>query len=385
MALIPNPVVRAIDLGSGFVKANRRAANSNALEYFSFPSLAPRHAGGEVTVSMFGKRDTVVVEVDGTPYEVGPDSADLDTNDSTRNLNDMYIHTDQYKAVFYGALHYINEESIDLLVVGLPLTTLHRADELKKKMIGEHKINATTTVTVKDALVLPQPFGGLQYCFAQGDTREEFEFLREETNLIIDPGYLTFDFLVTNGEKINDARSSAHPGGVSKVLRAIAQSISNKYGIKYDNLTAIDRALERRRIKINGKTEDMLEHIRYARPTIEASVNFLRNIAGDGSDLDNIILLGGGHTIFAKTIQGYYKDRTIYVLGDAQFANVKGFQAKGEETQGIKGAQFTADTLPPLTRLTHAADSAGGQGAPATTPAPAQAAQPQPVLATADI
>ena len=349
-------IVRALDLGSGYAKFNRLV--DGKLEYMSFPSLAPRHTGRDLSGAlsiMGGGRDTVVVNVEGTQYEVGPDSADIDSNDSTRNLNDQYIFTDQYRAVMYGALSYMGEETIDLLVVGLPLTTLHHAAELKNICVGTHKINDTRTVVVKDVLVLAQPMGGLYYCLSQAKDRPEFEFLDEETNLLIDPGYLTYDFLVTKGVKINDARSDAHPGGVSKVLRAICESLSAKFSVKYDNLAAVDKALERRRIKINGKPEDMLEHIRNAKPAIEGSVNFMRNIAGDGADIDNIILFGGGQHLFAKTLLNYYKGHTVYVLGDSQFANVKGFQEAGEKHAKVKPVPRADTELPELKVLRYEA------------------------------
>lgn len=366
-------VVRPLDLGSGFAKYARLV--DGKLEFLSFPSLAPRHTGRDLSNALLGQRDTVVVNVEGTLYEVGPDSADLDSNDSTRNLSDSYIYSDQYKAVFYGALHYMGEPVIDLLVVGLPLTTIHRANDLKALCVGEHKINDTTTVTVKDVLVLPQPMGGLYYCLSQAKQRPEFEFLDEETNLLVDPGYLTFDFLLTNGKKINDARSSAHPGGVSKVLRAICESLSNKFGVKYDNLTAADKAIARRRIKINGKTEDLLEHIRYAKPAIDGSVNYMRNIAGDGADIDNIIMFGGGQHIFARTLVNAYKDHTVYVLGDAQLATVKGFQAAGEAHAKVKPVPRADTELPALTVLRYEAKVAPSASAPAAAvPAPAVAA-----------
>lgn len=361
-------IVRALDLGSGFVKYSHLV--DGKLEFSSFPSLAPRHTGRDLstTMSVLGKRDTVIVSVEGTLYEVGPDSADLDSNDSTRNLNDQFIYTDQYRAAFYGALSYMGEKEIDLLVVGLPLTTLHRADDLTKICEGTHKINDTTTVTVKKVMVVAQPIGGLWYCLEQREQRPEFEFLDEESNLLIDPGYLTVDFLRTKGTKINDARSGAHPGGVSKVLRAIGESLSTKFGVEYDNLAAIDKALERRRIKINGKTEDMLEHIRNAKPAIEGSVNYIRNMVGDGADIENIILFGGGQHIFAKTLAAYYKNHTIYVLTDSQLANVKGFQAVGEKQAKVKPVPRADSSLPELKVLRYEppAGAAGVTGKAAT-------------------
>lgn len=331
-------IVRALDLGSGYTKYSRINKETGEMAYDSFPSLAPRHAGVELSapLSFLGRRDTVIVDVDGSKYEVGPDSADLDTNDSTRNLNDTFIHTEQYKAVFFGGLHYIGEPVIDLLVVGLPLNNMQAAAKLKALMVGKHKINATETIEVKDALVIPQPLGGLYYCLSLAKDKPELEFMDEEVNLVIDPGFLTFDFLLSNGDKIIENRSSAHNGGVSKVLRSIGESISTKFNIKYDNLGALDKGLRRRKLKINGEVESMEDHIKNTKSVLEGSVNFMKNIVGDGSDVDNIILLGGGSHIYQKTIAAYYPKHTVVVLDDAQAANVRGFQMAGERVAGIK-------------------------------------------------
>jgi plasmid segregation protein ParM len=336
MSATADKIVRAIDLGWGYTKYSHLDVESEQLKFSSFPSLAPRHTGVDMSMSILGKRDTVVVDVDGTRYEVGPDSSDLDSNDASRNLNDQYIHTEQYKAVFYGALRYMGEPTIDLLVVGLPLSNMQSAAKLKALVVGRHKLDNELTVEVKDALVLPQPLGGLYYCLSLAQERPEFEFLGEEVNLVIDPGFLTFDFLLSNGEKVIENRSSAHTGGVSKVLRSIAESISAKFGTRYDNLSAIDRGLRRRKLKINGEVESLEDHIKNTRSVLEASVNYMKNLVGDGSDVDNIILLGGGAHVYQKTIAAYYPKHTIVTLEDAQAANVMGFQLAGEKYAGVK-------------------------------------------------
>lgn len=325
------PIVRALDLGWGYTKYSCKKDGAQELQFESFPSLAPRHTGVDLSMSILGRRNTQVVDVDGTLYEVGPDSADLDSTDSSRSLNDQYIHTEQYKAVFLGSLAYIAEPKIDLLVVGLPLNGMHLAPKLKAMMVGKHKVNATTTVEVVDALVLPQPLGGLYYCFSLGAAMPDLEFLREEVSLVIDPGFLTFDFLLANGEKLVDNRSGAYSGGVSKVLRALADSISAKHGIRYENLSALDTGLRRRKIRINGVVEELEPHIRNARATVEAAVNYMRNIVGPGTDIDHIVLLGGGGHIFRRTIEQFYPNHKVLMLEDAQTANVKGFQLAGEQ------------------------------------------------------
>lgn len=327
-----NAIVRAIDLGFGYTKYSKMIDND--ICYNSFPFVAPRASKLEDSdLAMINERDTIVVRVDGTDYEVGPDSLLLETSDTTRTLNDQYIHTAQYKALTYGALAYIGETEIDLLVVGLPVSTYAQGHEqLKKSLIGEHKINDKFTCTVKNALVVYQPLGGLTYCMslAKSELFEDRD-LKESMNLIIDPGFLTFDFLLANGSKIIEKKSDAHTGGVSRILSAIAESISHKIGKKYDNFAAIDKALKKKKIRIAGKEEDLIEHIKNTKSVIESPITYMKNIVGDGSDIDNIILLGGGSPIFEKTLKDNFKDHDIICIDDPSFANVKGYQIIGED------------------------------------------------------
>jgi len=333
-----SPVVRALDLGWGYTKFSRRGP-SGALEFSSFPSLAPRHAGLDLSMSILGRRDTQVVDIEGTRYEVGPDSADLDTSEASRSLNDQFIHTEQYRAVFLGALAYIGEPVIDLLVVGLPLSNMGAAPKLTALVTGTHRVNAGLTVTVKRALVLPQPLGGLYYCLSLAESVPELAGLSDEVNLVIDPGFLTLDWVLARGEKVIETRSGAHTGGVSRVLRAIAESLSAKFGLKYENLAAIDKGLRRRQIRINGQVESLDEHIRNTRAVLEAPINYLRNIVGDGSDIDNILLLGGGSAIYRRTLEQFYPKHRIHVVEDAQLANARGFQLAGERFAALQLAE----------------------------------------------
>jgi plasmid segregation protein ParM len=224
----------------------------------------------------------------------------------------------------------MGEATIDLLVVGLPMNGMANAGKLKELVVGEHVVADGKRVKVKDALVVPQPVGGLYYCLSLGDFDENLADMADETNLIVDPGYLTFDFLVSHGKKVIENRSNAHPGGVSKVLRLIAESVSTKFNINYDNLGAIESGLVKRKIKINGKVEDLLEHIRSTKPVLDGSVNYMKNIVGDGSDIDNILLIGGGAGIYRKTIEEYYPNHTVTVVDNSPLANVIGFQRIGD-------------------------------------------------------
>ncbi len=323
------PVVRALDVGYGYTKYSTKDENGNLI-YTSFPSIAPRASKMESTdFAMLNQRDTTVVSVDGIDYEIGPDSPLLETAESQRTLNDQYIFSSQHKALVYGALDYMGEDVIDVLVVGLPVNTykLHH-EKVKAMIVGKHVINQSgKTVEVKNALVIPQPMGGLHYALNDPTLKEHD--LKESNYLIVDPGYLTFDFIVSSGDKIIEKRSGSHAGGVSRVISAIAESIERKFGHKYENLHAIDKGLRKRKIRISGKDEDLVEHIKNTKPVIEAPIIYMMNIVGDGSDIDFIVLVGGGAKVFDKTLKERYPSHEVIMVEDSDKANVKGYQIIG--------------------------------------------------------
>lgn len=340
-----NPIILSQDIGYGFTKLNKLNPVGE-LEYMSFISLAPLHSPNELDLSFMGGRDTKIVDVDGTAYEIGPENLYLDISTLTRSLNSQFIYTEQYKALFYGALAYQNQSEIDCLVVGLPVNEMTNAHKLKGLLEGTHKVSKELTVIVKQVMCVPQPLGGLFYLNSHKsdlrkiveDGSKEVETLpdiEQEVNLVIDPGYLTFDFMVANGLKPMNGKMDAHPGGVSKVLRAIADAISQEQGIHYDNLSAIDLALKNRKLKVNGMDVNLNTYIAKTKTVLEGSLNFMKNMIGDGSDIDNIFILGGGSNIFKKTIEAFYPKHKeagrIFIVDDPQMAIVKGYQEIGQK------------------------------------------------------
>lgn len=320
-------IIRPLDIGYQITKMMRKV--DNKWELFSMPSIAPIYSGIDMSGGLLDKRDTEIVDVEGIMYEIGPDANDLQSTDTVKALDSNYISSDYYKALFYGSLAYMNEDKIDLLVVGLPVNNLMRAEDLKKLTVGKHTISEGRTIEVKDALVVPQPLGGLYAALNSDD--DDFEDLRDSYNLIIDPGSVTFDFLFTHGKKANENRSDAYPGGMIKVLKAIAKSIQEKYQKPYNNLTAIEKALqkggEKRVVKLPWKKEkeDLVEHIKNTKSVLESSVTTMKNKVGDGSEqqIDNIILVGGGASIFKKQIEHQYEHYDIKILNEPNFPELE--------------------------------------------------------------
>ena len=138
----------------------------------SIPSFCPLIDGAVSAGAGTSALSGVVVEVNGSEYFVGPDSAIRGSGRNARVVSDAYADSEQYLALFRGALHYICRElltplstitkvTVKRMVVGLPLHTLStKKDSLRSTLEAVHKVPAmpwggpSLEVEVKSCTVL---------------------------------------------------------------------------------------------------------------------------------------------------------------------------------------------------------------------------------------
>ena len=113
-------LVRAIDLGFGHTKFTTVNA-SGELRYASFPSLALASVEPHTARPLLAPRRTVSVRVGQLFYEVGPDVLVVGARNTPILSVEGYTQSADYKALMLGALHYMQADEIDVLVVGLPV------------------------------------------------------------------------------------------------------------------------------------------------------------------------------------------------------------------------------------------------------------------------
>ena len=331
--------IGSLDIGYGNTKYLSGIGEDGELKLGTFPSITPLASSNKISGNMFMSRDTHVVDVEGTLYEVGVESEDLISGantDAAKVLDESYIFSNQYKALFLGALTYMDEEVFDILVVGLPVNYIHNADKLAEACTGTFDLPEGKKCIVKRVIVIPQPLGGF---YQVAIDQELYEDMLGEFNLVIDPGYLTFDVLTTKGLTPIDPRSDAIPGGMSKILNALAKSVSEELGKKYDDLNAIDKGIrtlrkfknedgttiKRRAIKVGKQIIELDPHIKKMIPVIDNSITSMKNIVKTYDDIENIILVGGAESIFYKRIEKHLVDREIFKADNALYSNVIGF------------------------------------------------------------
>lgn len=317
-----NLVIRSIDVGYGNTKYVKTVIDGKIIADH-FPSLVNKVSNHRLSIS--DSPNIYTVEVDGTSYEVGP-GLDPALEGGMRILHDNFIDTEHYMALNYGALSQMDVSEIDLLMVGLPVDLMasKRAD-LEALLTGDHQV-AGRTITIHKVVAVAQPLGGFIYHAAANNM---LAGLNSSRNLLIDPGFFTVDFLVTTGLREVKGKSGSHPSGVSAYLKSVAQDLSKEFKVNYDNISHIDQGIRTGDFKLYGKSVDLSKYHKKALSSIMPGVEAIANTVGDGINIDRVVLVGGGASLFKNSIQAILPNHTILCGDDSVIANVKGYQLMG--------------------------------------------------------
>ncbi|WP_341678717.1 PRTRC system protein D [Niveibacterium sp. SC-1] len=350
-----HPIVRAIDVGYGNTKYVASHTHGQPIVCSLFPSLAPQAAAtGDLGSGVFARRNTVPILIKGVRYEVGRDSELAQDASYGRVLDGDYSMSDTYLALLRGALHYMAQPVIDMLVLGLPVNYYDQfAERLAERMTGAHTIpdfradDPTTArpieVLVKHVRVVPQPIGAfLDYSTGNGS----YDRMRSQLNLLIDPGYFTVDWVVSKGVKMVNSRSGSHSGGMSSILRQIADQLAPVIGAPLSDLSELDSALRDGRNPhfFGQEFTGWSEFVAMGREKARQSMQVLAAKVGNGVDIQNIILAGGGAEFFLDVVREKFPKHNVTVAKNPVFANVRGFQLAG--TQFMQQAAVEAQRAP---------------------------------------
>lgn len=325
-------VVRAVDVGRGNTKFITGAKNGE-LRCEMFPSQAHPSESVLDPEAWGSRRKTVGIPTGGLVYEVGPDvHLAADVFNANVLQHDRYCDTPEYLALLLGALHFMQLEHIDLLVVGLPVATYKikpLVNALERRLTGEHELAKGRRIKVMRAKALAQPAGALMH---YGLMQSKVAQLRKERSLIVDPGRRTFDWLVTQGMQQIDKRSHSVPRGMHDVLQTIIEGIGRSTSSHYRDYETVDVALRTgKKPVVFQKEYDLARHLPLARKIPEQAVAEMMHYVGDASDIRNIILVGGGAFFYRSALKAAFPNHAIHELKDPIYANVKGFQQAGME------------------------------------------------------
>lgn len=328
--MFSNPVIRAIDVGYGNVKYITEDQSNGEMKSAMFPAIALPASKYEIGDSHLQRRQTITVPVNGKEFEVGPDielvKMGLSESD---HFHEKYCESDEYLALFRGALRYMNTNHIDCLVVGLPVRYLKtKREKLENLLSGNHQISEHDTVTVKKVIILAQPLGGL---IDHIKRTRMFGTIKDKVNLLIDPGMGTLDWIATKGLKEMPGMSDSRPYGVRMFLQRIMEELSIKEKIDYTDIREIDNGLRKGYFELYGREYDLERFLNKAYDQIAPAMNALKTSIGDGRNISNIFLVGGGADYYQKPIRKTFPNHRVLIVEEPVFANVRGFQWAGRD------------------------------------------------------
>lgn len=332
--------VLACDIGYGNTKIVF-GHTANQWSEMCFRSVAPKVLvdGPALAGGIGGSLDRVNVHVNGANYLVGPEAH---VSGGGPVLSTDFVLRDEYLALLRGAIHYAMRKrgtiikQIDVLVLGLPVANFQaRQADLMRVGRGPHTVPVPLAmspvfgreidVTVGRVVVLHQPMGALHYVSSQGAT-----IRKDGVHMVIDPGYNTFDWFVSVGVRPDLQRSGSLQGGVSQLLKVVANAAGNKLGVGTLNLAEVEKGLSAGVMLAHGKQLNMVEF----RPIIEAAaaqvVDRFVNSLDMSLGLDRIILTGGGASFYADALRKAFSGYSIALDESSVMSNARGFFVVGE-------------------------------------------------------
>ncbi|WP_445766827.1 ParM/StbA family protein [Rheinheimera sp.] len=337
--------IRAIEIGYGSLSLTEDVIDGIPT-IKTFASIVSPVSNDDLSGGL-AKRETVRVEVGKNWYEVGNDAYLLTDRSSSRVLNNTFIETDQYKALFKGALAFMkNVTVIDLLVLSLPVNNMLRSNDLKAMAMGEHTVDGRT-ITVKSVWVLCQPLAGY-LCYANQIGQEGFNVIKEQNVLSLDFGFTTADWLTSRGLKINDKRSNAVNMGMSAVLEAVQHELKSAFPhLDTIPLQLIDEAFWKHpgELKISGRsypfpicqgkdTKGEVTKVKYdvsgaISKVAESCIQSVRNSVGSGAEISLIVVMGGSYGVYLPEVKKAYPEHEIVIVQEPMTAVCRGMYYGG--------------------------------------------------------
>lgn len=341
--------VRAVDVGFGNTKfTTSDGIMDGEIGTQIFPSIALPATGQHLQAELDAKHTVQISVGKGQIFEVGESVASSMGTAFARQLDLKYSESAPYLALTLGAVHYMDVQSVDLLVVGLPVLNFNAlAPALKEKLRRVHSL-PRGKVEISDVLVVPQPVGGM-YDF--GVRNQIIRQLHGQNNLLIDPGFYTVDWVVTQGMTLNSARSgAATDAGMAAILRKTFNQITLQYqktirisDPSESDLIRLDQAIRLNQdFRLFGKPIPVNDFIHVRDEVIKGALHKLHASVGGSSDIDNVVIVGGGAAAYKDAVAAFFPNHDVRVAKDAAFSNVRGFQMMGNLKAGLLNAGVAA-------------------------------------------
>lgn len=273
---------------------------------------------------------SVYVYIDDQKWVVGVEPNRLQGWD--RELHKDYPSTKSYKALYYASLLLSEQSQIDLLVTGLPVDQsldLEYKNKLIESLKGTHQITPKVSVTVKDVMVIPQPVGAyLDVIKSYSNNDDLLDVINNGKTVVIDPGYFSVDWVVIDCGEVRYKSSGTSLKAMSVLIEEVNELIKADYGSS-PGKNKIEEAVRsgENQLYIHGSKVNITNYIELASKKVseEALVAMRTSIRDLESNVDTVIITGGGANSYRKAVENIFPNSRIVISDNPVAANATGF------------------------------------------------------------
>lgn len=250
---------------------------------------------------------------------------------ATRELHADYTVTDNYRALFYAALHLTGRSVIDAVVTGLPVShyqnVAHRK-RLEAFMTQDHLVATGHHVKVLRTEVLPQPVGA--YLDFLGRRADLYDLLNEGRVVVLDIGYFSADWAILEQGQFHTLVSGSSQKAMSRLLDTAHQHITRDHD-GGPGVDALEDALRHGRdtALVFGERVAIAPYLASAAREIAPEIGTrVRAAMREQSDnIDLILLVGGGAHLYQPAVQEAFPRGRLEAPApeDGVIANARGF------------------------------------------------------------
>ena len=299
--------------------------NSDKHAPVSFPSGASEYRGtGFMEPALLEYANSDMAYVVGQELELGGGIVQ-------RRHDRDWIHTDLYKMLTDRALAAMldpGHSSEVRVVTGLPYQ-FYKADRdsMVDNLRGDHIFffnEEIYRVEVKDVIVIPQGIGALL------DVAVNFSgnvidtgFLQGRIG-ILDIGSRTVNGVEAKQLKITGSTFSAD-SGTWNVVKQIARELELQFPSRRLSPFETEQAIQEKQITLYGETHDISEIVQsiVSEGYVDNLVGIISANWGETSQLDHILLVGGGAYLAGDVLKEHYPH--VEVAKNPVFANTNGY------------------------------------------------------------
>jgi plasmid segregation protein ParM len=149
---------------------------------------------------------------------------------------------------------------------------------------------------------------------------------------IIDVGFRTSDYSVSDKMRYSERGSRTTDSGIARAFTVIATKLREKSGVNVE-LYRLYEAVDRGSIKIRGKEYDLKGITEQVFGQLASAVaNEVDRLWVDDWDMDTVVITGGGGAVLAKYLQPLLHGHVTPVdpAKDARLFNVQGYWKFGK-------------------------------------------------------